>query len=183
MKDEIRLVRVPINTHCVDPNCKKSLSFGSWAYYYADSEEAVCPECGVKRGWSSKERVNQIIKELELREDIKALKKQRKIETDALYLVREKIDLHRLGERDLELEKQILKLTSTVEDYLRKCATSEEKEILQNVLRVIRETQDLQKEVREQVQSRLFLLERTEFRRKKKGLIPSEIPPELSQED
>lgn len=97
MVDEIKLVRVPIDTHCADPSCKRTLPFGSWAYYHADSEIAVCPDCGVKRGWSSKERANEIIKKMELQEDIKALKKQRKIEADALFLLREKIDLHRLG--------------------------------------------------------------------------------------
>lgn len=56
MPDDLKLVRVPINAHCEDPECRKSLPFGTWAYYYADSEQAICPECAVKRGWTSKER-------------------------------------------------------------------------------------------------------------------------------
>lgn len=174
MVDEIKLVRVPIDAHCADSGCKRLLPFGSWAYYHAESEVAICPDCGAKRGWSSKERVNEIIKKMELQEDIKALKKQRKIEADGLFLLREKIDLHRLGERDLELEKQIVETTMLVQDYLRNCAGSEEKEALQKVRDVVQETQDLQKEVRNHVQSRLFLLERTEQKRKRKGFAPME---------
>lgn len=180
MVDEVKLVRVPIDTHCADPDCKRSLPFGSWAYYHADSEMAICPDCAVKRGWSSKERANEIIKKLELQEDIKALKKQRKVEVDALFLLREKIDLHRLGERDLELEKQIVEMTSLVQEYLRKCAGPEEKGLLQKVRDTIQGAQELQKEIRDHVQSRLFLLERTEQKRRRKGLFAMEVVPDGS---
>lgn len=174
MVDEVKLVRIPVDGSCED--CKKALPFGSWAFYHADSEKAICPDCGVRRGWSSKERADAIIEKLELQEDIKALKKQRKVEADALLLLREEIDLHRLGERDLELEGQIVNITALIQDYLRKCATPEEKELFQSLLSALRETQDLQKEVRNHVQSRLFLLERTEQKRRKKGLLPMEVP-------
>ena len=176
MAEEIKLVRVPINTQCVDPECKKPLPFGSWAYYNADSEVAICPTCGTKRGWSSKDRVDDIIKKLELQEDIKALKKQRKIESDALFLLRETIDLHRLGERDLDLEKQIERVTTLAEDYMQKCASPEEKAAFQAFKDGIRETQALQKDVRQFIESRMFLLERTQQKRKKQGLWPLEAP-------
>src|SRR5271157_1429730 len=96
--EAVKLVRVPVNTHCADPACKKNLPFGSWAYWSEDAQLAICPDCGTKRGWSTKERADEIIKKLELQEDIKALKDQRKIEADALLLLKQEIDLHRFGE-------------------------------------------------------------------------------------
>lgn len=170
-KDEVKtvkLMRCPIDTHCGDSECGKPLPFGVWVYFNPQSNEAICPECAVKRGWSAKQRVKKLIEGLELREDIKALRKQRKIELDALTLLKEKIDVHRLAERDLELEKQIVELMATVQDYLRHCATPEEKDALNKVFETIRDTQKLQKKVREQVQNQLFLIERKETAQKKK---------------
>lgn len=152
--EAVKLIRVPIDTNCGD--CKKELSFGSWAYYSSVEMVAVCPECGVKRGWTPKDRVNQLIALLELREDVKALKQQRKIETDALFLLKQKIELHRLGERDLELEQQIVKLNNLVQDYLRSCGNADEKAALQKIFDAIRENQDIQREVREQIDRFLF---------------------------
>lgn len=179
-KDEVKLVRLPVNATCADPGCKKSLPFGTWAFYHDDSETALCVDCAVKRGWSSKDRVNELMKKLELVEDIKALRKQRKVEADALIMIREQVNLHRLGERDADLEKQIETLIATVKDYFQKCATSEEKKALEQVERALRETYDLQKEVREQVQKRLFLIERTEQKRKNKGQV---VPSPFIEED
>jgi len=171
MSDEelgtVKLMRCPIDTQC--GSCKEPLPFGAWAYYDSRSGEGICPECAVKRGWSPKERVKQLIKALELQEDIKALKEQRKIEIDALILLKKQIDLHRLGERDLELETKIIELMNTVDGYLKQCGTPKEKEALGKVFDVIRETQELQKEVRDRVQNRLFVLERKEAAIKKKA--------------
>lgn len=166
--ETVKLIRSPIDTNCDDSECRKDIPFGAWCYYDPQSGTAICIECAVKRGWSPKDRVMQLIKALELREDVKALREQRKIELDALMLLKEKIDLHRLGERDLDLERQIITLTDTVQDYLRQCGTPEEKKALDKVFEVIRETQELQKEVREYVQNRLFLVERKEAALKKK---------------
>lgn len=163
----VKLMRLPIDTHCGDKECMKALPFGAWAYYDPDEMRAICPECGVKRGWSPKDRINQLITRLELQEDIKALRQQRKIEMDALYLLQEKIDLHRLGERDIEFEQQIVNLMNLVKDYLQHCGSASEKEALQKVFDAIRETQELQREVREQVESRLFLLDRRERKKEK----------------
>ena len=164
--EAVKLMRLPIDTVCADKECGKALLFGTWAYYNPEEMQAICPECGIKRGWSPKDRVNQLITRLELQEDIKALRQQRKIETDALYLLREKIDLHRLSERDVVLERQIVDLMNLVKDYLQHCGSASEKEALQKVFDAIRETQELQREVREQIESRLFLLERRGKRKK-----------------
>jgi len=170
MSDEelgtVKLIRCPIDTQC--GGCKEPLPFGSWVYYDSRSSEAICPECGVERGWTPKERIKQLIKGLEIREDLKVLKEQVKVETDALMLLKKQIGLHRLGERDLELEKQIIEMMNTVDSYLKQCGTPKEKEALAKVFDVIRETQELQKEVREQVQNRLFVLERKEAAARKK---------------
>jgi len=174
LAESVKLIRLPIDTTCED--CDKKLPFGAWGYYHEQTQTAICPDCGTERGWSSKERVNGIIKKLELQEDIKALKKQRKIEADALYLVREQIDLHRLGERDIEVEKQIVDMTNLVQDYLRNCGNSvEERKLFEQVQQSVRDAQDLQKEIRNAVQSRLFLLERFEQERRKKKMLPMEV--------
>lgn len=174
-EEAIKLVRSPIDTHCGDPECKKPLAFGAWAYFNPDSQEAICPECGVKRGWSSKQRVLQLITALELREDVRALRKERKCEADALFLLKKTVNLHRLGERDLELEQQILKLMATVQDYLSHCGIAQEKEALQKVFATIQETQELQRELREVLHNRLFLFEKEETKLKTQIKIASEM--------
>jgi hypothetical protein len=168
MSGEVKLVRLPLSTKCAGPECGKPLPFGAWAHYHPDTQQAICIECGVKRGWTDKDRANNIIKKLELQEDIKALRERKKIEANALYLLKEQIDLHRLGERDLDLEKQILELQSRANEYLQKIATSEEKTTFKQFKNTIEEAQKLQKEIREQVESRYFLLERKERKQKRK---------------
>lgn len=168
MSESVKLMRCPIDTNCANPKCPNDLPFGVWVYYNSKSSEALCIECGIKRGWMSKQRVKQLIRRRELQEDIKALGKQRKIEADTLVLLMEKIDLHRLGERDLDLEKQIVKLMKTVQDYLKHCGTPKEKEALDKVFDVIRQTQELQRDVRSHVQNELYRIERKDSRIKKK---------------
>jgi hypothetical protein len=153
----VKLMRCPIDTHC---SCGFEISFGAWCYYNQKTMEALCIECSVKRGWSPKDRVTQLVTLLELREDVKALRSQKKIESDGLMLLREKVDLHRLGERDLELEGQITKVLSVVTDYLQHCASVPEKEGLPKVFEVIKDTQNLQREIREFIENRMFLLDR-----------------------
>ncbi len=166
-EEAIKLVRCPVDAQCASPECKRPLPFGTWVYFNPVSEEAICPECAVKRGWSSKQRVMQLITALELREDIKTLKVERKIAADALFLVKKTLDLHRLGERDLELEQQIMKLMNTVRDYLQHCASEPEKDGLQKISSAIQECQELQREVREAVHNRLFLVEKDEVKLKR----------------
>lgn len=158
MSEAVKLIRSPIDTNCV--HCPSKIPFGIWVYYEPTTGNAVCIECATTKGWMSKERVNQLIKKLELQEDIKALRKQRKIDTDELLLVRREIDLSEVARKDRELEGQIVKLMQHVEEYLKSCGEKEERKILKDVFDEIRKTRNLQKEVRELVKDRLFLLEK-----------------------
>ncbi len=170
--EKVDLVRVPIDVACTD--CGKKLPFGAWAYFNADSEQAICVECAARRGWASKDRVKDIIIKLELQEDIKALKKERQVWANALHLLKEQTDLHRLGERIIDLEKQATNLMGKVQSYFQKCAGPEEKKILQQVCEELREVSELQKEIREHLESRLFLLERKERKQKRKAPLMEE---------
>jgi len=167
MSEAVKLMRCPIDTNCAD--CRDKLAFGVWVYYESQTGNALCIECAVKRGWTPKQRVNQLIEKLELQEDIKALRKQRKIETDALLLIKQETALYEGAKRGPELEANIVKLMQTVESYLKACGTPEEREALTNVFTTMRQAQELQKETRELIQGRLFLLEK----RKKKLEIPA----------
>lgn len=174
----VKLMRSPIDTHCGD--CEKELPFGIWVYYNTDSGDAVCVECGVKKGWTSKQRVTQIVTALELREDIKALRKQSKAEADALVMLQDKIDLYRLGERDPDLEQEIMKLMRVVEDYLKQCGSVNEKEGLAQVFDAIKDCQALQKEIREQIESRWVMMDRRAAKKKKAqaAIPPAEVEDE-----
>jgi hypothetical protein len=57
-------------------------------------------------------------------------------------------------------------LMDTVQSFVDKVATSEEKDALQKVYKAVGETQGLQKVIQEELESRLFLLERSERRKK-----------------
>ena len=179
MPDEgiVKLIRCPMDTECTD--CKKTIDFGVWAYFNEENQQTICVECGVKRGWTPKQRIQQIIKHLEMKEDIKALQKQRKILADTILLLQEKVEVHRFGEKDAELETQIIKLMAIVEDYLHHCGTISEKDGLQKVFEVIRETQELQHEVRERIQNRMFMIEKKETKLEEKL---SELPLRVENE-
>ena len=169
MSEAVKLIRSPIDTNCV--HCPAKIPFGIWVYYEPTTGNAICITCATTKGWMSKERVNQLIKKLELQEDVKALRKQRKIETDALLLVRRELDLNEIMKKDRELEGQIVKLMQHVEEYLKAAGEKEEKKILKNVFDEIRRTQELQKEIRELVKDRLFLLERRKRKLDMKGTL------------
>jgi hypothetical protein len=161
MPDEgkaVKLMRSPINTHCANEECKKDLPFGSWIYYCEETEDALCPECSVKRGWTPKDRVLLAIAKLELKEDIKALKQEKSVYADSLLMLKQQIDIYRLGEREVQLGAEISKLMKTVEDYLKTCGTTSEKEGFKKVFDAILACKDLQKEIREQIESHLFIL-------------------------
>ena len=160
----IKLDRVTFDLKCLD--CGKPLPFGTYAHFHADSGQAICVGCGVKRGWTDKARANSTVKMLELREDIKALRKRYKIEAEGLYLLEEKVDLHQLAESYIELEKQILGAVSKLESYLQAVATPQEKAILEGLEREIHGLQDLALEISNEFKSRLFLLDKAERNRK-----------------
>lgn len=176
MPDEpIKLIRSPKETECANHECGAVIPFGAYAYVHSDTKAALCLECGVKRGLSSKDRAKQIVAYLELREEIKALKEERKIQADALMMLKQQVDLFRLGERDLDLEKEILALCKVAEDYLRHGINSkEEKEALEAVQTTIREAQELQREIRDQVDRRLFWFKNVESKLKKKKAVMQE---------
>lgn len=173
--EPIQLMRCPKETECANHDCGAVIPFGAYAYVNSDTKAALCLECGVKRGLSSKDRAKQIVAYLELREDIKALKDEKKVQSDALVLLKQQVDLFRLGERDLDLEKQILSLLKVAGDYLRQgVASQNEKDALNKVSNTIREAQELQREIRDQVDRRLFWFKTAEKKLKKKAVAPEE---------
>jgi hypothetical protein len=162
-------MRSPKETVCCNRECGAAIHFGAYAYVNSDTKEALCLECGVKRGLSSKDRAKQIVAYLELREEIKALKDEKKVQGDALVLLKQQVDLFRLGERDLDLEKQIMSLSNLAKDYLRSnLASDEEKVALQQLLDAVEDARELQREIRDQVERRLFWLKSAESKAKKR---------------
>lgn len=171
MSEAVELMRSPIDTNCGD--CKGEINFGQWCYYEPATGNALCVDCSVQRGWSPKQRVDQLIKKLELQEDVKALTKQWQIETEALLLIRREMDVREIDKKDKELEGQIIKLMASVDSYLKSCGDKGEEKALKNVFDEIRRAQDLQREVREIIRNRLFLLERRK-RKMKQVPVPEE---------
>jgi hypothetical protein len=162
-------MRSPKDTKCCNRDCGVAIPFGAYAYVNSDTKEALCLECGVKRGLSSKDRAKQIVAYLEFREDIKVLKDEKKVQGDALVMLKQQVDLFRLGERDLDLEKQILELSKLASDYLRSnLASDEEKAALKQLLAAIETARELQREIRDQVERRLFWLKGLESKMKKR---------------
>ena len=168
-EEAVKLIRSPIDTNCVD--CSAKVPFGIWVYYEPASGNAVCIECGTKKGWMPKDRANQLIQKLELQEDIKALRKQRKIETEALLLVRREIDLGEVVKKDHELEGEIVTLMRRVEDYLRASGDKEEEKKLKAVFDEIEKARKLQRAIRALTKDRLLFLER----RKRKADLESTL--------
>jgi len=162
MSEAIKLIRIPIDTNCV--HCPTKIPFGVWAYYNPDAGDAICIECATKKGWMPKDRVNQIIQKLELQEDIKALRKQRKIESDALLIMKREVEIYEVASEDRKLSGQIVRLMATVEDYMKSIGDGEEKKALKNVFKETEKSQELQRELRALVKNRLLLFEK---RRKK----------------
>jgi hypothetical protein len=173
--EPVKLMRSPKETECCNHECNAPISFGAYAYVNSDTEEALCLECGVKRGLSSKDRAKQVVEYLELRELIKALKDEAKVQGNGLVLLKEQVDIYRLGERDLDLEKSVLALAKMAEDFMRQSiGTSEETEALRKLLESIAEDQELRAEIRAQVERRLFWLKTAEKKVKKKHAILQE---------
>jgi len=162
MSEAVKLMRSPIDTNCV--HCPTKIPFGVWCYYEPHEGNAICIECGTKKGWTSKERVNLLIKKLEIQEDIKALRKQRKLETEALLTIQRQVNLHEIGEGNLKLEGQITKLMARADEYLRACGSEDEKKTLKTVFEEIRKAQELQKKIRNLIRDRIFMLEKKKRR-------------------
>ena len=163
---EIKLMRIPIkDIKCQD--CKKDLPFGTYGHYLIGTSLAICTDCGSsKHGWTDKERVANIVKVRELKEDIKALRKLRTQEADALYLIQEKVDIHRFAERFNDLDRLIHQSLDTVQTYMDKVATDQEKAAFLEMYATIKTTQETRKVIQEELEARLFLLERSERKKK-----------------
>ena len=160
----IKLDRVTFDTVCVD--CAKKLPFGTYVHFHVDSGQAICVECGAKRGWTDKARATSSVKMLELKEDIKALRKPYRVEAEGLYLLVEKVDLHQVAENYVELERQITGAIAKLESYLNSVATPQEKVILQSLEKEIHELQDIALAIKKEFDARLFLLDKAERQRK-----------------
>jgi hypothetical protein len=141
---------------------------GTFAYVNSETGAALCLDCASQRGMTSKQRVKQLLVVTELKEDIKALKKEKDIRLDAIHMLEKQIDLYRLGERDLELEKEIVKLMNQVQEYVKKIATKEEKEMFNAVWKKIDELKDLQKDVRDHIEQRMYWFENPTKKKKLK---------------
>ena len=184
--EPIKLMRIPINTNCAIPECNKKISMGAYAYFIPDTNDTICIECGTKRGWTSKQRATAIIQELEIREDIKALRRQRQIDSNELLHIKEQADLYKLEMREYDLHKQAISLIALIDDYMKKCgSTPAEKAMFEKAVKTIQDSINLQKEVKEEISMRLFLLERAGLKRKKKGFsaTPTEDEEEQPQEE
>ena len=156
-KDAINLARSPEDTEC--SGCGETVLLGTFAYVNSDTEQVLCLKCGVERGWSSKDRVKQIITFLELKQSIKALKAEQQVIADGVLMLKKQVDLLRLGERHAELEQDIATLTRIALEYLRLGVSDGEKEALQKLQDVVCGAEELQKEIRDQVRNQLLWFE------------------------
>jgi hypothetical protein len=159
---------------CADPNCGGVIPLGVWCFYNSDTKEAICLECSSKRGWTSKQRAKQLLLVLELKQDIKILKAEAKVRADGVHMLEQQINLYRLGENDLALEKQIIQLMDLTKEYLTKIATPKEKELFDKLFTTIEETKEFQKEIRDNIESRLYWFENPVKRKKKRPEIVEE---------
>jgi len=176
-KEPIQLMRSPKETKCCNRDCGAVISFGAYAYVNSDTKEALCLECGVKRGLSSKDRAKQIVAYLELREVSKALKDETKVQADALVMLKQQVDLFRLGERNLDLEKAVLSLKDVAEKFLRESiGSAAEKEAVRKLLAAVDEDLELRKQIQDQVEARLYWFRVAEKKAKRKPIAQEASP-------
>ncbi len=155
----IKFDRVTFDVKCAD--CGRDLSFGTWAHFHAESGQAICVDCGAKRGWSDKSLAVNNVKQLELKAELSALRKRIKIEAQGLSLIEEKVDLCRFAESYNELEKQVLGAVAKLESYLNAVPCgSQEKAILQGLEREVQELHSLASTIKQEIATRLFWLEK-----------------------
>ena len=173
-KEIIKLMRSPVDTECLD--CGESVDFGVYTHFNGETGEAICIECGVKRGWTDKARVKQLIKKLELQTDIKALVGFRTIELRTLNQLKTKIQIYKLAEKHHDLEQKVLVVLETVTAYLKQCGDAQEKEFFEKMFDALHDVQDLQNVVQREVENRLYMVDRSELRerRKKKKVVAQE---------
>lgn len=164
----IRFTRLPVKEiQCTD--CNKTLHFGEYVYYQQEDNLAICISCGTKKGWSDKDRASKLVEKLELQEEIKALRERKNIETDALHLIRQQVDLHRFGENFLTVSKQVSTLVNQIQSYLNTgVASAEEKELLKKSWKTLDDTLEVQKEIKEAIEAKIYLIR--QYGKKKRKL-------------
>jgi len=158
----IKLDRITFDGKCVD--CGKSLPFGTYAHCH-ESGNAICVECGVIRGWTDKARAMATVKLMEIKEDIKALRKRYKIEAEGLHLLEQKVDLHKVTANYQAIELQITTTIAKIESYFHamgSMASAEEKAVLDSLSKELPQLQDLLLEIKKEFDTRLFLMDRAE---------------------
>jgi hypothetical protein len=158
----IKFERVTLDLPCLD--CSKPINFGDWAHFHSESSSAICVDCGAKRGWSDKAMASHNAKLQELKTELSALRKRVKVEAQGLYIIEEKIELHQIGENYKELEKQIEVAIAKLWDYFNSLATSEEKATLKGLEKEIRRLQNFALEIKREIDTRLFWLDKNEQR-------------------
>ncbi|MCW4024955.1 MAG: hypothetical protein NWF01_07975 [Candidatus Bathyarchaeota archaeon] len=155
----IKWERIPDDLECRD--CKKKLPFGSWAHYHADTNSAICDECGVNRGWTDKNVASTNVKALELKKLLAALRKRVKVESEGLSLVQQQVVLHEIGAKYGELEKQIMVAMSRLERYLTAdLGTPEDKTTMRELEAAVYRLQDLACSIQREISTRLFWLDK-----------------------
>lgn len=161
----IKFERITMDLKCLD--CGRPLPFGAWAHFHSESGCAICVDCGTKRGWSDKAIATNNAKLQELKAELSALRKRVKIESQGLYLIEEKVELHKIGQNYGELEKLIEGTVAKIEDYFNhmgNLATAEEKTVLQGLAQEIRRLQDFALSIKQEFDARLFWLDKNEHK-------------------
>jgi len=179
--EAIQFMRLPIKEMDCEA-CKKKLLFGEYVFYQQEENIALSSECGAKRGWSDKNRASKLVEKLELQEEIKALRERKRIETDALYLVRQQVDLHRFGENFLTISTQVSKLVTQIESYLNTgVASADEKAFLKKSWKALDDTLEVQKEIKEAIEAKIYLIRQYGKKKRKLPKIVDEDENEISE--
>ena len=153
----IDLAQVGKDTKCANKDCLNIIPFGTFGFVNSETGEALCLDCGAARGFTTKARVKMLLATKELKQTIKLLKAEEKTRLDAIAMLDQKIDLTRLGERDVEIENKIVALTELTSKYFREgIGTAEEKAMRDAVMKVIEELRELQLEIRDRVENGLY---------------------------
>lgn len=174
-----KLMRAPIDLKCANEHCEdREILFGAYCYYHATTG-ALCLNCGVKRGWVTKDRIKKLLEEMDLKLSVSELKRQVKTEILELKDLKEQRSIYELGARQPELEEEKNQLVQIALKFMReKVGTPEQEKALQQILDQVAEVEALQKKVQEEVADRLKVFERKKKRKKKTKPQEEEEEPE-----
>lgn len=161
-----RMMRCPIDTHCSEEGCKKEIRFGAWCYYHPH-EGTLCPECGVKRGWTGKDRIRRVIEYYELKYDLQEIKREIKEDMEQLADIKTRVNIYELGQRNKDLEEIQKEMGKLALDFMRKAyATPEEKELVKRILKQDEDIEQLKKQIKEEVAARFKFFQKKKKRKK-----------------